>query len=102
MLLSLAVWIPIVAGVQGNRSEEHTSELQSRSDLVCRLLLEKKKKKVSNIFIAQQQAISRQPASTHSRHNTKTTTLPAGLFPLIRIAQTVRVSSIVGPRGVVN
>src|SRR5216683_7602429 len=30
------VWVP--------RSEEHTSELQSRSDLVCRLLLEKKKK----------------------------------------------------------
>src|SRR5438105_15025833 len=28
-----------------NRSEEHTSELQSRVDLVCRLLLEKKKKK---------------------------------------------------------
>src|SRR2546428_5282242 len=28
----------------GRRSEEHTSELQSRSDLVCRLLLEKKKK----------------------------------------------------------
>src|SRR5712664_4514810 len=27
----------------GARSEEHTSELQSRSDLVCRLLLEKKK-----------------------------------------------------------
>src|SRR2546421_7494920 len=32
-------WIPADA-----RSEEHTSELQSRSDLVCRLLLEKKKK----------------------------------------------------------
>src|SRR2546421_8583747 len=30
------------------RSEEHTSELQSRSDLVCRLLLEKKKKEKSN------------------------------------------------------
>src|SRR5437588_304750 len=30
---------------QRNRSEEHTSELQSHSDLVCRLLLEKKKKK---------------------------------------------------------
>src|SRR2546421_3115929 len=29
---------------QVRRSEEHTSELQSRSDLVCRLLLEKKKK----------------------------------------------------------
>src|SRR5204863_7370308 len=28
----------------GDRSEEHTSELQSRRDLVCRLLLEKKKK----------------------------------------------------------
>src|SRR5690349_22845589 len=30
------------------RSEEHTSELQSRRDLVCRLLLEKKKKKKTN------------------------------------------------------
>ena len=30
---------------QKKRSEEHTSELQSRSDIVCRLLLEKKKKK---------------------------------------------------------
>src|SRR3712207_1480599 len=30
----------------GNRSEEHTSELQSRQYLVCRLLLEKKKKKI--------------------------------------------------------
>src|SRR5438132_2315934 len=29
--------------IQDNRSEEHTSELQSHSDLVCRLLLEKKK-----------------------------------------------------------
>src|SRR5438874_7903350 len=31
--------------VRKGRSEEHTSELQSRRDLVCRLLLEKKKKK---------------------------------------------------------
>src|SRR5260221_6692127 len=30
----------------GQRSEEHTSELQSHSDLVCRLLLEKKKKQM--------------------------------------------------------
>src|SRR2546427_2666134 len=30
---------------RGQRSEEHTSELQSQSNLVCRLLLEKKKKK---------------------------------------------------------
>src|SRR2546428_10130535 len=37
----------ILAGdrIVTGRSEEHTSELQSRSDLVCRLLLEKKKKK---------------------------------------------------------
>src|SRR2546421_9547457 len=33
------------------RSEEHTSELQSRSDLVCRLLLEKKKKHKTNYRI---------------------------------------------------
>src|SRR5207249_11318886 len=32
-----------VAAVEALRSEEHTSELQSRFDLVCRLLLEKKK-----------------------------------------------------------
>src|SRR5256712_9582584 len=38
------------------RSEEHTSELQSRSDLVCRLLLEKKKKTATSILV------------THSRH----------------------------------
>src|SRR5687768_17890766 len=34
-----------LAGCRHSRSEEHTSELQSRLHLVCRLLLEKKKKK---------------------------------------------------------
>src|SRR2546427_7514474 len=34
--------------LRGARSEEHTSELQSQSNLVCRLLLEKKKKKTKN------------------------------------------------------
>src|SRR2546425_3095919 len=33
---------------RGSRSEEHTSELQSLAYLVCRLLLEKKKKKIKN------------------------------------------------------
>src|SRR5258706_11607080 len=33
------------------RSEEHTSELQSLTNLVCRLLLEKKKKKIYNILL---------------------------------------------------
>src|SRR2546430_4708304 len=33
-----------------SRSEEHTSELQSQSNLVCRLLLEKKKKKNKDVY----------------------------------------------------
>src|SRR5690349_24201303 len=42
-------WGVYTDGIQdGYRSEEHTSELQSRRDLVCRLLLEKKKKKKHN------------------------------------------------------
>src|SRR5438067_3005774 len=36
---------------EGVRSEEHTSELQSRFDLVCRLLLEKKKEDVVNVRV---------------------------------------------------
>src|SRR2546422_6827409 len=41
------------------RSEEHTSELQSRLHLVCRLLLEKKKKRTSNTHM------------THTRRHTR-------------------------------
>src|SRR5438034_5792881 len=41
------------------RSEEHTSELQSHSDLVCRLLLEKKKKKKKNINKQKKQVVKR-------------------------------------------
>src|SRR2546430_2877337 len=37
-------WPAAVRSALGGRSEEHTSELQSQSNLVCRLLLEKKKK----------------------------------------------------------
>src|SRR2546430_5977045 len=37
-------------GASPSRSEEHTSELQSQSNLVCRLLLEKKKKKSHDIY----------------------------------------------------
>src|SRR5438067_9462640 len=43
LLLLWALNLPI-ASRSTRRSEEHTSELQSRFDLVCRLLLEKKKK----------------------------------------------------------
>src|SRR3712207_7657049 len=41
------------SGRSGTRSEEHTSELQSRQYLVCRLLLEKKKKKITYIHTSQ-------------------------------------------------
>src|SRR2546427_2357664 len=39
---------PRVRRAPARRSEEHTSELQSQSNLVCRLLLEKKKKTLKN------------------------------------------------------
>src|SRR3712207_7220313 len=43
-------WSALALGLFGARSEEHTSELQSRQYLVCRLLLEKKKNKTSALF----------------------------------------------------
>src|SRR5699024_12178715 len=55
-LILVFAWIAVelVFGVreyQLDRSEEHTSELQSRFDLVCRLLLEKKKKDLILIIL---------------------------------------------------
>src|SRR5207253_6406163 len=51
-----AAWLAARGVVKGDRvalimprSEEHTSELQSRGHLVCRLLLEKKKMKISRV-----------------------------------------------------
>src|SRR5574343_1297369 len=57
---------PVPAGSDAStsgsdRSEEHTSELQSHHDLVCRLLLEKKNKKKKK---------------THNKNKQKTTTTP--------------------------
>src|SRR3989441_5290052 len=46
-LIDIAVELERIA-LQDERSEEHTSELQSLAYLVCRLLLEKKKKKINN------------------------------------------------------
>src|SRR5436190_14532407 len=47
------LWSTRIAGRPcGSRSEEHTSELQSHSDLVCRLLLEKKKKNKNQTSMA--------------------------------------------------
>src|SRR3712207_8822643 len=42
-LLQRVAELGVVVGIRRERSEEHTSELQSRQYLVCRLLLEKKK-----------------------------------------------------------
>src|SRR5688572_19045840 len=46
------------------RSEEHTSELQSQSNLVCRLLLEKKKTKTTNL-----NTTTTEPTTTSPSHN---------------------------------
>src|SRR2546422_5611706 len=62
-------WLPC-----RTRSEEHTSELQSRLHLVCRLLLEKKKKSAkhtSQIPDRLQPAVPTLPRMTH-RHSTHT------------------------------
>src|SRR5256885_10057937 len=53
---------PARAGGQPPRSEEHTSELQSPCNLVCRLLLEKKKKNNCYTYLR-----SRQRPDIHSR-----------------------------------
>src|SRR6266478_7713689 len=48
--LAMILPLPSASSAESSRrSEEHTSELQSQSNLVCRLLLEKKKKKKKNI-----------------------------------------------------
>src|SRR5437588_8933802 len=55
----------------GSRSEEHTSELQSHSDLVCRLLLEKKKKKNIMSKNNENQKTTRDRAGRHSNRATR-------------------------------
>src|SRR5687768_18362779 len=57
------------AGGTTDRSEEHTSELQSRLHLVCRLLLEKKKKITNKKIISQ---IMKNLIINTKKHNTKT------------------------------
>src|SRR3712207_8707680 len=52
------------------RSEEHTSELQSRQYLVCRLLLEKKKKQIITLPVAK-------TPTTPTRNSTSTIPLPS-------------------------
>src|SRR2546427_3814951 len=56
---------------QHGRSEEHTSELQSQSNLVCRLLLEKKKKKTYAPIA---------PSTAHPPHATEPSSRPTSLL----------------------
>src|SRR5688572_27352415 len=56
------------ARLDPGRSEEHTSELQSQSNLVCRLLLEKKKKTINY-------ALSKTANTQKLKHQTKTSNL---------------------------
>src|SRR5215218_11489037 len=68
---SCSCWPPSRA----TRSEEHTSELQSHSDLVCRLLLEKKKKKnYTAIFLKKKK-------QKKNQKNTQTIILIQDVYP---------------------
>src|SRR2546422_8286368 len=51
----------VVLAFQPHRSEEHTSELQSRLHLVCRLLLEKKKKNAYRHMLCEQRPKPQHP-----------------------------------------
>src|SRR5437667_7754573 len=52
---------------ESHRSEEHTSELQSHHDLVCRLLLEKKKKHFSSFAKTKQTCEAASPITIYDR-----------------------------------
>src|SRR5437016_8500618 len=56
-------------GRRGVRSEEHTSELQSLTNLVCRLLLETKKQSVQTQSITSQYGNEADPFALHGRSN---------------------------------
>src|SRR5436305_3444419 len=64
MILRSSDWKPTDHGVAPIRSEEHTSELQSRPHLVCRLLLEKKKKKKKNRIKSEKRIAEKRASST--------------------------------------
>src|SRR2546422_1120573 len=75
------------------RSEEHTSELQSRLHLVCRLLLEKKKKQeVSGVLERVPIGHARETVPARDRHRTRTTVLPRS--PARTIAQAAFASTL--------
>src|SRR2546422_2026661 len=60
--------IPLTSTPRPSRSEEHTSELQSRLHLVCRLLLEKKKKKSHTLNSKLEPYSNGRPEPEHVSH----------------------------------
>src|SRR5256886_11039593 len=56
------------SGSRATRSEEHTSELQSQSNLVCRLLLEKKKNRLTRSYMLTLQPTPRSRARCTDNH----------------------------------
>src|SRR5256885_5963777 len=56
------------AAAPGRRSEEHTSELQSPCNIVCRLLIEKKRGKFTIYYVAKKKKSNRQFASALIHH----------------------------------
>src|SRR2546430_2894976 len=72
-LILFMLFFATISAAQG-RSEEHTSELQSQSNLVCRLLLEKKKKHKHS-------TATRQPSRSAARHRS----LPVQLCRRLRL-----------------
>src|SRR3989339_722059 len=66
-----------------SRSEEHTSELQSLTNLVCRLLLEKKKEQDKNAVLTRLAKQSASPAGTGLRTLRPPSSLPNPYFLLL-------------------
>src|SRR3712207_7835970 len=78
LMVGVLVIATISAAASGGRSEEHTSELQSRQYLVCRLLLEKKKK--TTILYHNYLTRETQPCSIQSPINQLDLTIPGNGF----------------------
>src|SRR5690242_21184878 len=67
------------ASIRASRSEEHTSELQSHVNLVCRLLLEKKKKQRGLGMVLRYSTFPNRPLSTRSVLFLSTHTFTSGM-----------------------
>src|SRR5207249_5353423 len=75
-------WSAPKCASSGRRSEEHTSELQSRFDLVCRLLLEKKKKTSYTYFRCLGPTVLNRPPPRTVHCLARSRTSPTMLRPL--------------------